>query len=182
MSQTHLNKSARKILRALVEVVKPRKPEFDIPVEDFMLDFLDNFYAHFPFHMKIGFPLGLYLLEYGTIVFGAGLRPFSSMSMPDREKYVSGWVNSGMAIRRDLIKGVKGVCLTAFYSHPEVMEHIGYHIDQHLEKVNKGEPCDQEAVKFFREMGYDRNVKVPHPAYDSVEIIAHDTMPEGSSS
>lgn len=175
MSEHHLPDGARRILRALIEVVKPKKPGFDLPIEEYMLDFLDNFYSYFPWHMKLGFPAGLYLLEYGAFIFQPGIRPFSGMGPDGREKYVRGWINSGISLRRDLIKGVKGVCLTAYYSHPEVMAHIGYDLAEHLERVNRGEPCDAEAVEFFRGLGYDRNSRIPFPAHDRVDMICHDT-------
>ncbi len=177
MSKRHLPDKAARVLKALIEVVKPKKPGFDLPLEDFMLDFLDNFYSYFPFHMKIGFPAGLYLLEYGTLVFQGKPTPFTGLSLERRKAYVEGWMNSRLSLRRDLIKGVKGVCLTAYYSHPEVMKHIGYDLEEHIAKVNGGEPCDPEACRFFRELGYDRNSRIPYPAYDRVDIICHDTPP-----
>jgi hypothetical protein len=176
----YLPNKARKVLRALIEVVKPRKPGFDPPVEDYMLDFLDNFYSYFPLHMKIGFPAGLYLLEYGTIIFNARTKPFTRLSMPERTAYVKSWIVSNMSLRRDLIKGVKGVCLTAYYSHPEVMAHIGYDLEGHIARVNAGEPCDKDACDYFRKKGYDENNPIPYPAYDHVDLICHDTPPTGS--
>jgi len=173
----YLPARAAKVLRALIEVVKPKKPGFDLALEDYMLEFLDHFYSHFPFHMKIGFPAGLYLLEYGTFIFGRTPRTFSSMNMEQRTQYVKGWINSRMALRRDLIKGVKGVCLTAYYSHPEVMDHIGYSINEHMERANRGEPCDPRAAEFFRGLGYDRNSRIPWPAYDHVVVTTRDTLP-----
>jgi len=180
MSATNLPKPARKIARALIEVVKPQKPGFDLPLEDYMLEFLDEFYSHFPVHMKLLFPVGLYLLEFGTFIFERKPRRFSRMSLPEREQYVKGWVESRLMLRRDLIKGVKGVCLTGFYSHPEVMAHIGYDLPAHLERVDKGEPCDAEACRFFRELGYDDNRRIPYPAFDRCEVICHDTPSAGA--
>jgi hypothetical protein len=179
MAEYHLPNKARQILRALIDVVKPKKPGFDPPIEDHMVNFLDNFYSYFPWHLKLGFPMGLYLLEYGTLIFHGSIRPFSKLSIPEREAYVKGWINSSMMLRRDLIKGVKGVCLTAFYSHPEVMAHIGYDLAAHLERVHRGEPADPAACAYFRGRGYDRNTKIPYPAYDRVDLIAHDTPPAG---
>lgn len=178
MAEHSLPSGARRTLRTLIEVVKPRKPGFDLPAEDFMLDFLDNFYSYFPFHLKLGFPIGLMLLEYGTFIFHGSARTFSGLSAESREKYVQGWINSRLGVRRDLIKGVKGVCLTAYYSHPEVMKHIGYDLEAHLERVAKGEPACPEACEYFRGRGYDNNTMVPYPAYDRVDLICHDTPSE----
>jgi hypothetical protein len=181
MSEHHLPKKAREILRALIEVVKPGKPGFDPPLEEYMLDFMDDFYSYFPLHMKLLFPLGTYLLEYGTFILSASPKPFTKMSLEDRENYVTGWINSKIMLRRDLIKGVKGVCLTAFYSHPEVMEHIGYDLPGHIERVNKGEPCDPEVTKYFRDLGYDRTTRIPYPGLDRVDKITHDILSSGET-
>lgn len=181
MSETYLPKKARKIVRSLIEVVKPRKPGFDPPLEDDMLEFLDNYYSYFPFHMKLLFPIGLYLLEYGTFIFHAWSRPFSKLTMGEKEAYIDSWINSSMMLRRDLIKGVKGICLTAYYSQPQIMEHIGYDLPAHIERVNSGEPACPEACDFFREMNYDNNSRIPYPAYDHVDLITHDTPPIGAA-
>jgi len=175
MTESHLPAMSKKIVRALIEVVKPKKPGFDLPLEDEMVEFLDKFYAFFPFHMKLGFPAGLLLLEYGTFIFAFKLRPFSRLSLAERKRYVEGWVDSSISLRRDLIKGVKGVCLTAFYAQPAVMAHIGYDLAAHLDRVNKGEACDPEATAYFRGRGYDKNSRIPWPAFDHVDVICHDT-------
>lgn len=177
MSETYLPNYARRIVRELIEVVKPRKPDFDLPVEDEMLEFLDTYYSYFPFHMKLLFPMGLILLEYGTFIFKGWSRPFSKLSMGEKEAYIHSWVNSSLMLRRDLIKGVKGICLTAYYSLPPIMEHIGYDLPAHIERVNKGEPACPEACDFFREMNYDNNSRIPYPGYDHVDLTCHDTPP-----
>lgn len=175
MTAARLSPMSKKIVRALIEVIKPRRAGFDLPLEDEMLEFLDKFYAFFPFHMKIGFPAGLLLLEYGTFIFAFKLRPFSKLSLEERTKYVWGWMESRIGLRRDLIKGVKGVCLTAFYSQPAVMKHINYNVAEHMARVALGEPCDQEVTDYFRSRGYDRNSRIPWPCFDHVDVICHDT-------
>lgn len=156
---------ALRTVRSLIDVAKPRKPEFDLPIEDSMVEFLDGFVKYFPVHMKILFPMGLLLLEYGAPFFAGKLKRFSSMTFEEKDKYVQGWVESKIPIRRDLIKGVKGLCVASFYSHHEAMEHIGYDIVAHLDKVNgvggPQKPANQEACEYFHKMhekglwGYD---------------------------
>jgi hypothetical protein len=152
----NLPEMSRRTARALIEVAKPRKPDFDLPIEDSMLDFLDNFVKYFPLHMKILFPLGLFLLEYGTFIFMGRLKTFSRLSLEERDRYVQSWVDSNIPIRRDLIKGVKGLCVSAFYSDPQVMDHIGYEIEAHLGRVNGLEgppqPANPEACAYFEKM------------------------------
>ena len=167
----HLSPRVRRIVRALIEAVKPRKPGFDPPVEEEMLEFADTFYSYFPWHMKVGLPLGLYLLEFGPLIFQGSLLPFSRMKLDDRDRYLQGWVDSKIGLRRDLVKGMKALCLPAYYSNPEVMAHIGFDLEAHLRKVNgvgqPSEPASAEACAFFRKMGYDNNPRIPYPGRDA---------------
>ena len=181
MAIHRLPERARQVVRALIEVVKPRKPGFDPPVEGFMLDFMDNFYSYFPFHLRILFPMGIFLMEHGAILFAGTFTRFTKMDRDAKEKYIQGWINSKMVLRRELIKGVKGVCLTAFYSHPDVMKHIEYDLPAHIAAVNKGEPADKEAAEYFRKVGWQRTTLIPYPGYDRVELVCRDIPAEGRS-
>jgi len=171
---THnLSPRCRRIIRALVEVVKPRKPGFDLPLEDDIVDFADLFVGYMPWIMKTAFPFGIYLLEYGTLIFHGTLRPFTRLSLPERDRYVQGWVDSKISLRRDLIKGMKTLGLTYYYATPEAMAHLGYDLEKHLHKVNgvgqAQEPASAEACAFFRKLGYDRNEPIPWPARDGLK-------------
>jgi hypothetical protein len=180
MKSVNLPWPAPRIARALIGVLKPRKPGFDPQLEDYMFEFLDSFYAYFPLHLKIGLPLGFLLLEFGTLLFHGWFRPFSFQPLEARERYIQGWVNSRFSIRRDLIKGVKAACLIGYYAHPEVMKHLGYDLPAHMKRVNSGEACNPESVKYFRELGYDRNSKIPCPGTDRVRMVCNDdTMDPG---
>jgi len=130
---------ARKTLRSLIEVIMPRSDEFHPDLTDHILEYVDNYVGYFPPHLKIGFPLGLLLLEYGTLLFMGKLTGFSSLSLEEREDYVKGWINSRWQLRRELIRGVKALVMLGYYSHPEVMEHIGYDIEEHIAEVTAKE-------------------------------------------
>lgn len=174
MPKYNLSERFRKILRKLMEVIKPRKPGFDLPIEDKLVDMVDGFYGYFPLHLKIGFPLGLLLLEYGTYIFNGLRKPFTKLDAAQAEQYIKSWINSKMLIRRDLIKGVKGIALTMFYSQPEAMAHIGYDIEAHLKRVNSGEPANPVAFEYFKNMNYEENSKIPRAGYDGVEFVCRD--------
>jgi hypothetical protein len=169
----NLSHRCRRIIRALVEVVKPRKPDFDLPLEDEIVDFADFFVGYMPWHLKTAFPFGLYLLEYGTLIFIGTLRPFSRLSLEERDRYVQGWVDSKLSARRDLIKGMKTLGLSCYYAQPEVMAHLDYDLQAHLNKVNgvgqAPEPASAEACEFFRKLDYDRNEPIPWPARDGLK-------------
>jgi hypothetical protein len=110
----------------------PRDDDFNLDLSDYSVDFVDRYVGYFPKHLKLLFPLGLILLEIGPIIFSGRFKFFSKLDLKERERHVDIWVNSRRASRRDLIKGVKGLVLVAFYSHPRVMEYIGYDIEAHI--------------------------------------------------
>ena len=153
----NLSGGMERIIKALIATLKPRKPEFDPPAEEQMLSVADDFIGALPSHMKYLFPLGLYLLEYGTLIFAFNPVPFSRMSAESRDKYMRGWMESKIPLRRDLIKGMKAIAMTGYYANPEVMKHIGYDLEAHLKKVNVADintppsvACSKEAAEYFR--------------------------------
>ena len=152
----NLSPRTAQIVRALIEVLKPRKPGFDPPIDEEILKVADNFIGHLPSHMKFLLPLGLYLLEFGTLIFVPTFRRFSRMPLEEREKYILSWTESKIALRRDLIKGIKAICMTGFYAHPAIMQSIGYELEEHLKKINVSEeptvPCNQEAYEYFKKL------------------------------
>src|SRR5262245_51903988 len=110
-----LPRPARRALAALTAAVVPRAPELEIELEP-IVTYVEQFRAHLPRLMRVLFPLGLLLLEYGTLLFGFSWRRFSGLA-PDRATaYVESWIASRSWLRRELIKGVKGLCLCAYYS------------------------------------------------------------------
>lgn len=123
---------ARKTLGSLIEVIMPRSDEFHPDLKDYILNYVDAYVGYFPKHLKLAFPMGLLLLERGTLLFMGRLTGFSKLDLAERDRYVRGWINSRWQMRRELIRGVKGLVMVAFYSHPVVMEHIGYDIKGHI--------------------------------------------------
>jgi hypothetical protein len=129
-----LGKRSRRTLRALAEVVAPQPP--GLPVDhDAIVEMVDVFVAEMPRFLQVAFPIGLWLLEIGTRIWGGTLRRFSKLDRARRDRYVRGWVRSRLGFRRDLIKGVKGLILFAFYSDRRVHPIIGYEGPRHAELV-----------------------------------------------
>lgn len=126
---------SRRVLAALTEVVVPRAagaPEVDSAG---IVDFVDDWVRYMPRLFRTLFPVGLMLLELGAFVFGPSLVPFSLMGATRRARYVDGWVHAGWRLRRDLIKGVKGLVLLAYYSDPGVAAYLGYAVEDHARLV-----------------------------------------------
>jgi hypothetical protein len=126
---------SRRVLRALASVVMPHgdgAPE--VPI-DGVVDLIDDWTRYMPRLFRTLFPVGLLLLELGAFLFGPSLVPFSLMSPARRARYVDGWVHARWALRRDLIKGVKGLVLLAYYSDPQVAAFLGYTAREHAQLV-----------------------------------------------
>jgi hypothetical protein len=96
---------------------------------------MDDWVRHMPRLLRTVFPVGLMMLELGAFVLGPSLVPFSFMSAKRRARYVDGWVHARWSLRRDLIKGVKGLCLFGWYSDPRVGAALGYQVDDHVRLV-----------------------------------------------
>jgi len=137
MKEHNLSPRARRVLHALVRTLIPRNAKINFPLEDDMQDFVDGYMDHFPSFLKFLFPLGLYFLEFGTWVFFFSWRRFSRLPAPDRERYIAGWAGSRFFLKRELIKGVRGLALLAFYSDPQVCEAIGYRHQEWIEFAKK---------------------------------------------
>ncbi len=126
---------SRRTLRALAEVVLPHvagAPEVSTAE---VVDFVDDWVFYMPRLFRLLFPVGLMLLELGAFVLGPSLVPFSFMSEKRRARYVNSWVHAGWQLRRDLIKGVKGLVLVKYYSDPKVCAYLGYQVEEHVQLV-----------------------------------------------
>jgi hypothetical protein len=126
---------SRRIVRALVEVVLPDGPDAPEVATVEVVDFVDEWVPYMPRLLRLLFPVGLLLLELGAFVLAPSLTPFSFMSVERRRRYVDGWVHARWRLRRDLIKGIKGLCLLAYYSDARVCRALGYAVEEHVELV-----------------------------------------------
>jgi len=126
---------SRRTLRALGEVVVPRGGEAPEVSLDALLAFADDWVRYMPRLFRLLFPIGLLVLELGAFVLGPSLVPFSFMSLEKRQRYVAKWVHGRSTLRRDLIKGVKGLFLFAYYSDAKVAAQLGYQVDEHVQLV-----------------------------------------------
>jgi hypothetical protein len=135
VKKRNLGRWSRRVLRALAVVVIPRgqgAPEVSI---DELVDFMDDWVGYMPRLLRTVFPVGLMMLELGAFLLGPSLVPFSFMSEERRARYVDGWVHARWSLRRDLIKGVKGLALFGWYSDPAVAKYLGYQVDEHVQLV-----------------------------------------------
>jgi hypothetical protein len=131
-AKRNLGRWSRRSLRALAEVVIPSGGDAPVVELGMVIDLADEWVRHMPRLLRLLFPVGLMMLELGALLLAPSLVPFSFMSLPRRQRYVAAWAHSRSALRRDLIKGVKGICLFAYYSEPRVAAQLGYHVDEHV--------------------------------------------------
>ena len=149
-----------RIIRAMLDTFKPRKPGFDPPIEDEIIRVADDFLGGLVVHMKVLMPLGLLMLEYAPyILMFPEFKSFSQLSPDKREQYLMGWAESAIPLRRDLIKGFKAIVLTGYYTNPVVLAHIGVDIEAHLKCINVQDidtpptvPCSEESAKYFTDL------------------------------
>lgn len=137
MERMRLPFGTRKTMKALIEVVQPKGGIFDLDLQDYMLEFTEQMLLHLPRDTKFLFPIGLLLLEYGTLPFMGWVTPFSRLSLEDRDTYIHNWVNSRLMIRRELIKGVKALAVLGYFEHPENKKKLDFMSDAYIEAVGE---------------------------------------------
>ena len=71
---------------------------------------------------------GLMLLENGLagLLLGGGSRPFTSSSAQAQTERLRAWQNSTLAVLRKAYKAIRGLVVTAYFSHPATFTFTGY--------------------------------------------------------
>lgn len=131
-----LGRWPRRIVRALAEAVTP-DPQSGAPAVETekLVLFVEGLVPKMPRLLGLLFPVGLLILELGALVLAPAWVPFSFMPLARRRRYLHSWLHSRSMLRRDLVKGLKGLCLLAFYSDERVQRYLGYQPDEHVEMV-----------------------------------------------
>lgn len=120
---------ARTIMLRIVAAIKPRSRSgttdaFNPEIESDLLHFVDHFVLHMPALMRKGFPLMLWLLEWLSVLYTR--RRFSNLTADRALELCETWQRGRMAPLRELVKALRAITMAGVYSHPLVMEHIGY--------------------------------------------------------
>jgi hypothetical protein len=113
-----------RILRAAVAAIRPRGHGFDQPIDDEVLAEVERYFPHLPPPMRLAFPIGLRLLEYGPPLFARRLTRFSSMSPDDARAYLEGFQRAG-GPRAAMVLGLRTLVYLSFYQHPAVLADMG---------------------------------------------------------
>lgn len=121
----NLGKTSRAIVASLAGTVLPKEGR-DRETIRYVVRFVDDFIPFMPTLMRLGFPLGLLLMQWGTVVSLIALKPFTLLSDRLRERYLHRWSESPFALFRALAQGIRGLILSAYYEQPKVQLAMGY--------------------------------------------------------
>lgn len=121
----NLGRTSRAIVASLAGTVLPKEGR-DRETINYVVRFVDDFIPFMPALMRLGFPLGLRLMQWGTLVSLVALKPFTLLSDRVRERYLHRWAESPFALFRALAQGVRGLILSAYYEQPKVHQALGY--------------------------------------------------------
>lgn len=113
-------------LRALALALFPREGGFPVGAEDMDLArAFDGFLADEPEWNRGDLGKGLFLLEYGPVIFEGRPVTFSNLPAAERLAHFERWAEAGL-LRRQLALALKRFLALVFYDRPEVWPHIGY--------------------------------------------------------
>jgi hypothetical protein len=113
-------------MRQLALALFPR--EAGVPVGDEDLDLarsFDAFLADEPEWNRSDLAKGLFLLEYGPVIFERRLVTFSHLPPAERLAHFERWSEGGL-VRRQLALALRRFLTLVFYDRPEVWPYIGY--------------------------------------------------------
>ena len=115
-----LSAEARRILVAASAVVRPRGHGFDHAIDDDVLSEIEAFLPHLPLPMRLGFPFGLRLLEYGPPVVLRRWARFSQLPAGEARQYLERALALGGPFGA-MVLGVRTLVFLCFYQHPDVL-------------------------------------------------------------
>ena len=123
---SNLDAGSHRILRAFVDAARPRGSGFDQKIEEDVIREMDGFFPYLPRPLRVMFPMGLRLLEFGPPVFARPRRwtRMSALPREEAERYLEGWLEAG-GLRGALLLGLRTLLFLGFYQHPEVLDSLG---------------------------------------------------------
>lgn len=86
----------------------------------------------FPSFNRFAFILGMYLFDLLPLFFGFGLARFALMNLERRKAYVDKWMTTQNPFKREFFKGLRGLLMMCYFSHPDIWEYIDYRPRDHV--------------------------------------------------
>jgi hypothetical protein len=127
LADFRLPRRARRTLEALVPVVCP-PDALDLGLVSAIVDETEQMMRAFPAYARAG-------LVAGILAFDAGALGFARRTPEARERWFRAWWASPLMPVRQLMKGLKGLLVMAYYESPVVKERMAYHPDRWVAKV-----------------------------------------------
>jgi len=151
----------RRIIEELADAFLPDEGRTDSNKQH-VVRFVDGYMPHLPVLFRKTFPLGLLLLQWGSIVTLTAVRPFTLMGKRVRQRYLHKWAKSRFPLFRALLQGVRGLVMSAYYSLPSVHKEIDYTPQKHVDECIRrraelletvGEVDDHTASMMLKNIG-----------------------------
>src|SRR5438552_1803339 len=95
-----------RILRAVIAAIRPRGHGFDQPIDDDVLGDIQRFFPYLPWPLRLGLPLGLWLVELGPPLFARRWCRVTSMAPGEAGRYLAAFEHAGRR-RSELLKGAR---------------------------------------------------------------------------
>lgn len=118
-----LSPGARRILCAARDVIRPRGHGFDHAIDDDVLAGVEAFLPFLPQPMRLAFPLGLRLLEWGPPLVLGRMTRFSRLAPAEARRYLDRALALGGPLGA-MVLGVRTLVLLCFYQHPDVLQTL----------------------------------------------------------
>ncbi len=107
-----------------MSVLRPYEGIYDVDVDARVLATMLRFVPHMAAPVRLSFPLGLLLVEFGAPFFGFGMTRFRSMNRARAISYLER-IGRGAEPFRMLFDGLRVLVLVAFYQQPEILAALG---------------------------------------------------------
>lgn len=125
----------RHLLKALIQVLVPPTDQLPLEgIEEKIVSDADRLLFEFPKLFQWGLIWGMRLFNGLPFIFGFGLMTFVSLSAISQKKYVDGWAQSKIIIKREFFKTLKAFVLLVYFSDKRVWEYIGYDPEPHMKE------------------------------------------------
>ena len=157
----NLGYTSRRIIEELADAILPEEGKTE-HVKQHVVRFIDSYVPYLPVLFRKSFPLGLLLLQWGTVLTVTAIRPFTLAGTAVRRSYLERWERSRFPLFRGLLQGVRGLILAAYYAIPAVGAQVGYRPIEHLEDCKQrrdellakhGEARSHTSSMIFEEIG-----------------------------
>ncbi len=115
MKTYFFSRTERRILKSVcAEMVGVAR---DTPLDE-PLEAMDAFVMQLPKTLQVQFRCGLFVFEWGPLLFITKPRRFTRLSSPDAARYIETWAASRFGVRRLLFRGLRDIAFLGYYCFP----------------------------------------------------------------